>query len=123
MTRFLQLFVVLLIALAGHDLDAPGTRIVYTLKSCKSDGLNAQVKSFGDELSLIRAFLDDVRHLDPDVITGFNILQFDFPYLIRRMQVLVGPDAFTFPSRTPTGQCSIYLPLSPARRLDIVLPY
>jgi DNA polymerase-2 len=37
-----------------------------------------------DEESLLRAFLSDVREADPDVLTGWNFLDFDFPRLAER---------------------------------------
>ena len=36
------------------------------------------------EASLLGAFLDDIRKTDPDVITGWNFLDFDFPKLAER---------------------------------------
>ncbi|MCL2380393.1 MAG: DNA polymerase II [Treponema sp.] len=36
------------------------------------------------EASLLAAFLQDIRRLDPDVITGWNFLDFDFPRLAER---------------------------------------
>ena len=37
-----------------------------------------------DEASLLASFLEDIRKADPDVITGWNILDFDFPRLAER---------------------------------------
>jgi DNA polymerase-2 len=37
-----------------------------------------------DEASLLRAFLGDVAREDPDVLTGWNFLDFDFPRLAAR---------------------------------------
>ncbi|MDR1108220.1 MAG: hypothetical protein LBL19_04210 [Spirochaetaceae bacterium] len=36
------------------------------------------------EVSLLRACIDDIRRIDPDVITGWNFLDFDFPRLAER---------------------------------------
>ena len=36
------------------------------------------------EKSLLEAFLDDIRKADPDVLTGWNFLDFDFPRLAER---------------------------------------
>ncbi|MDR2095232.1 MAG: DNA polymerase II [Treponema sp.] len=37
-----------------------------------------------DERSLLAAFIADIQRLDPDVLTGWNFLDFDFPQLAKR---------------------------------------
>ena len=37
-----------------------------------------------DEASLLASFIDDIQKADPDVITGWNFLDFDFPRLAER---------------------------------------
>ncbi|MDR3115205.1 MAG: DNA polymerase II [Treponema sp.] len=37
-----------------------------------------------DEGSMLRAFIEDIRRADPDVLTGWNVLDFDFKYLWAR---------------------------------------
>jgi DNA polymerase I len=44
--------------------------------------------SFDSEKEMLEEFLKIVREYDPDVIVGYNINNFDIPYLIRRMQFL-----------------------------------
>ena len=39
-----------------------------------------------DEKSLLCAFLDDIKEIDPDILTGWNFLDFDFPHLVRRFE-------------------------------------
>ncbi|MDR3167977.1 MAG: DNA polymerase II [Treponema sp.] len=39
-----------------------------------------------DEKALLTAFIDDIRRIDPDVITGWNFLDFDFPRLAERCE-------------------------------------
>lgn len=39
---------------------------------------------FGDEASLVRAFLDDVARLDPDILLGWNVVGFDLRFLDRK---------------------------------------
>ncbi|MDR2403866.1 MAG: DNA polymerase II [Spirochaetaceae bacterium] len=41
-----------------------------------------------DEDSLLRAFIEDLRTADPDVLTGWNFLDFDFPRLAERCERL-----------------------------------
>ena len=38
----------------------------------------------GDEKELIKAFTAYLRHIDPDIIGGWNFEQFDIPYIINR---------------------------------------
>ena len=42
------------------------------------------VRSFGDEASLLSALAERVRALDPDVVTGWNVVDFDLRVLSRR---------------------------------------
>ena len=44
------------------------------------------------EYKLIQKFLEDWRKFDPDVITGWNVEEFDIPYLINRFTNIVGRD-------------------------------
>lgn len=48
------------------------------------------VYSFFDEQEMLRAFAKHIRTYDPDIITGYNVLNFDNVYLIRRIQALCG---------------------------------
>jgi len=44
-----------------------------------------------DEKSLLLSFMEDIRVIDPDVITGWNFLDFDFPHLAERFQYMSLP--------------------------------
>jgi len=46
----------------------------------------AGVQSFEGAKEMLQGFTDIVNEYDPDVITGFNINGFDFPYLIERFK-------------------------------------
>ena len=39
-----------------------------------------------DEKSMLCAFLEDIKNTDPDILTGWNFLDFDFPHLCRRFE-------------------------------------
>ena len=43
---------------------------------------------FNDEESMLINFIDFIRDTDPDVIAGYNIYRYDFPYLINRCKRL-----------------------------------
>jgi len=37
---------------------------------------------------MLRGWRDFVRDVDPDIITGYNIVNFDLPYIIERAEFL-----------------------------------
>lgn len=61
----------------------PFLRNIFTLNTC-APILGSQVLSFSTEQLLLQNWSDFVRQLDPDIFTGYNINNFDFPYLINR---------------------------------------
>ena len=63
--------------------DKPFVRNVFCLDTC---GLivNTQIFEFGAEEKMLMAWRDFVEEVDPDVIIGYNISNFDFPYLLDR---------------------------------------
>ncbi|XP_029440886.1 DNA polymerase delta catalytic subunit [Rhinatrema bivittatum] len=68
----------------GRD---PFVRNVFTLRSCASI-VGSQVLCFQREDELLKAWAEFVRVTDPDILTGYNIQNFDIPYLINRAQTL-----------------------------------
>lgn len=44
------------------------------------------VHAFSHEKHMLRAFVDHVAAEDPDIITGYNVFNFDFPYLFERLE-------------------------------------
>lgn len=44
---------------------------------------------------MLQRWRDFVKQVDPDIITGYNIVNFDFPYIIERAEFLKVPH---FPS-------------------------
>lgn len=65
----------------------PYVRNVFTLKSC-APIVGSQVLSFESESEMLAKWSDFFRELDPDIITGYNINNFDWPYLINRAKHL-----------------------------------
>lgn len=49
---------------------------------------NHIVKCYDDEVLLINAFVRYIKERDPDILTGWNFIEFDMPYIIKRMTVL-----------------------------------
>eukprot|EP00347_Sterkiella_histriomuscorum_P004321 403360889 len=66
-----------------HGEDQPFVRNVFTLKEC-APILGTQVNWFNSETALLASWRDFILEVDPDIITGFNIVNFDFPYIINR---------------------------------------
>lgn len=65
----------------------PYLRNVFTLNTCASI-VGSQVLSFQSESEMLGKWSDFFRELDPDIITGYNISNFDWPYLINRAKHL-----------------------------------
>ncbi len=72
------------VTLQGSDI--PIIRNVFTLNSCLPI-VGAQVISSATEDELLMRWRAFVVECDPDVITGYNIGNFDFPYLLNRAKV------------------------------------
>ncbi|KAI0559908.1 DNA-directed DNA polymerase [Gracilaria domingensis] len=70
-----------------HGQPKPVAQVVFTLKSCAAI-VGADVQSFEDEKSMLSAWRDFVRVTDPDILTGYNIVNFDLPYLLDRAKEL-----------------------------------
>lgn len=65
----------------------PFIRNVMTLNTCASI-VGSQVLSFPKENELLKAWANFVRETDPDIITGYNIQNFDISYLLNRAKTL-----------------------------------
>lgn len=65
----------------------PYLRNVFTLNTC-APIVGSQVLSFQSESEMLAKWSDFFRELDPDIITGYNIGNFDWPYLINRSKHL-----------------------------------
>eukprot|EP01133_Synstelium_polycarpum_P003579 gene3579-4095_t len=65
----------------------PFIRNVFTLKGC-SDIVGAHVLTHNKEEDLLREWKRFVTLVDPDIIIGYNIVNFDLPYLIQRARTL-----------------------------------
>ncbi|KAF6734513.1 DNA polymerase delta catalytic subunit [Oryzias melastigma] len=65
----------------------PFIRTVFTLQSCASI-VGSQILCFTQEKQLLQSWAEFLRTVDPDIITGYNIQNFDFPYLLNRAAAL-----------------------------------
>jgi len=67
--------------------DRPFIRNVFTLGTCAAIA-GSHVMAFKKESELLEAWAEFVRASDCDMITGYNIMDFDFPYLMDRAKHL-----------------------------------
>jgi len=49
---------------------------------------NPNIRTFDNEVEMLKGFLDYLQDEDPDILFGFNIKHFDLPYIINRCNVL-----------------------------------
>lgn len=61
----------------------PSSRIIFSLRSC-APIVGAHVLCFDQERDMLNEFGSFFRTIDPDVVIGYNISNFDFPYLLDR---------------------------------------
>jgi DNA polymerase delta subunit 1 len=62
-------------------------RFIFTLGGC-SDIPNATVKSFDNERDMLMEWSRFIVAYDPDILTGYNIQNFDYYFLFERAKVL-----------------------------------
>ncbi|KAK8232263.1 DNA polymerase delta catalytic subunit [Phyllosticta capitalensis] len=67
--------------------EQPFVRNVFCVDSCALI-TNAQVLSYEKEEKMLMEWKDFLQKVDPDVIIGYNIANFDFPYLLDRAKHL-----------------------------------
>jgi len=65
----------------------PFVKTIFTLNTC-APIMEAQVLSYENESELLQAWGDFIRKVDPDIITGYNINNFDLYYLLNRATFL-----------------------------------
>jgi DNA polymerase delta subunit 1 len=61
----------------------PFIRNIFALGEC-AHIVGSQVISHKDERKLLQGWSTFVQRVDPDIIIGYNISNFDFPYLMDR---------------------------------------
>ena len=66
-----------------HNEPSHFSKIIFTLKTC-SNIADTDVRCFEKEEDLLLAWQEYVQVVDPDFITGYNIINFDWAYIIER---------------------------------------
>jgi len=69
----------------GHN--TPFIRTIFTLDSC-SPISGMEVQSFKDEKDMLMAWQKFFVEVDPDIVIGYNITQFDIHYVLERALTL-----------------------------------
>eukprot|EP00452_MALV-II_sp_L67-6_P000218 gene218-46_t len=82
------------------------TQVVWTLDSCGDIG-DTEVMSFEDEREMLNSFSEFIRTIDADFLTGYNIINFDIPYLLERAATLEIQQPFCELGRLLKHQCRI----------------
>lgn len=77
----------------------PFIRCIFTLRSCAPIA-GAVVKSYDSEKEMLLAWSKFVVQIDPDILTGYNIQNFDLGYLLSRAKTLNCHD-FPYLGRIP----------------------
>ncbi|XP_033123470.1 DNA polymerase delta catalytic subunit-like [Anneissia japonica] len=65
----------------------PFVRNVFTLNTC-APIVGSEVLSYSNEKELLKSWSKFIKDVDPDIITGYNIQNFDMPYLLNRAAAL-----------------------------------
>lgn len=73
-------------------------RALFCLRACNPIA-GVEVHAYETEAEMLSAWSDFVKREDPDIFTGYNIVNFDFPYLLDRAKHL-GLEQFPLFSRT-----------------------
>ena len=71
----------------NHEKEEEGIRVILQLDTCEPI-IDCHLLTFKTEKGLLKAFTDFFRAYDPDIITGYNIQNFDLNYTVRRMEAL-----------------------------------
>ena len=78
--------------------------VIFTLNGC-SPIQGATIISFTDEANMLQSWANFfVNVIDPDIITGYNINNFDLPYLLGRAKALNLDKTFPFLGRDKTKE-------------------
>lgn len=66
------------------------TKVCYTFGTKPYSGDDTRYALAKDEYSLLKMFLQFWNHVEPDIVTGWNIETFDIPYIANRISRVLG---------------------------------
>jgi len=70
--------------------EQPFIRNIFTLNSC-SNIVGAEIRSHQNEAEMLKDWQEFIAAIDPDIITGYNIISFDLSYILDRAKALQIP--------------------------------
>ncbi len=70
-----------------HGSDKAVAKVIFTLNTC-APIVGSLVLSYQTEEEMLAAWSKFVRTSDPDILTGYNIVNFDLPYVLDRARIL-----------------------------------
>ena len=85
---------------------APRAKVVFVMGSCLPI-VGATVRCFDKEPELLLAWTQFVQQADPDIVTGYNIQNFDFQYLVERAAALKIGQRFSQLSKLRSCVCEM----------------
>lgn len=71
----------------GKNNNEPIVKNLFSFKKC-ADIAGADVHSYDNEADMLIAWRQFIEEVDPDIFIGYNIMKFDFPYLLDRAEHL-----------------------------------
>lgn len=81
-------------------------KIMISLNTCDSID-DVEVIECENEIELLLKFQEIIIREDPDILTGYNILAFDEPYIYNRAEILKVPSSFYYLSRLKKNKCKL----------------
>jgi len=84
---------IICISVVIQDVGMGPSRAIFYFGQCE-DIDNAEVHCYDSEKDMLIGFQKCLLEADPDILTGYNILNFDIPWIFKRAELL-GVDGFT----------------------------
>jgi len=78
---------IICISVVVQDIGLEPTRAILYFGQCENI-VGAEVYCYRSEKDMLLGFRDFLFKADPDVITGYNVLNFDFPWIFARAEIL-----------------------------------
>jgi DNA polymerase I len=70
------------------DSDASSCADMAPRKSGCFDPARHHIQVYPSETEMLKGFAVHIRETDPDILSGWNFMEFDLPYIVRRMETL-----------------------------------
>jgi len=103
------------ISMVGKDpwKDSNTRKVLFVGKTAKEDW----IQCFFDERSMLEAFCKRIVKFDPDIITGWNVIDFDFKVIAQRFEAL----KLSFRIGR-SSEPAVFLPARQSRQAKVIIP-